>query len=86
MDMMYNRIKYAEEEWGDKFQHFWKMRRDSLPEHLRLEDNPADPGLCKEKQNHYLNTGQVIMMDEEWDCFKNDFNDNTKNTLERFFG
>lgn len=86
MDMMYNRIKYAEEEWGDKFQHFWKMRRDSLPEHLRLEDNPADPGLCKEKQNHYLNTGQVIMMDEEWDCFKNDFNDNTKNTVERFFG
>lgn len=84
MDMMYNRIKYAEEEWGNKFKHFWEMRKDSLPEHLRLEDNPGDPGLTKEKQNHYLNTGQVIMMDEEWDCFKNDFNDKTKLTLERF--
>ena len=84
MDMMYNRIKYAEEEWGNKFDYFWEMRKDSLPEHLRLEDNPGDPGLSKEKQNHYLNTGQVIMMDEEWDCFKNDFNDKVKLTLERF--
>jgi hypothetical protein len=45
-----------------------------LPVHLRLENNLDDPGLSKEKQNHYLTTGQVIMMDKEWDCFENDFN------------
>jgi len=27
------------------------------------------------KQDHYRNTGQVIMMDKEWDCFKNNYND-----------
>jgi hypothetical protein len=28
------------------------------------------------KQNHYRTTGQVIMMDEDWPCFKNTYNDN----------
>jgi hypothetical protein len=73
MDMFYNRIKYAESEWGDEFELFWQMRKDCLPKHLRLEDNPKDPGLTPEKQNHYLTTGQVIMMEKEWDCFENDF-------------
>ena len=82
MDMMYNRIKYAEEEWGNKFQHFWDMRKECLPTYLRLEDNPWDKGLSKEKQNHYLQTGQVIMMDEEWKCFKNDYHN--ENSLEMF--
>jgi hypothetical protein len=49
------------------------MRKDCLPIHLRQEDTPGDPGLSKEKQNHYLSTGQVIMMDKEWNCFDNDF-------------
>lgn len=75
MDMFYNRIKYAEESWGDIFELFWKMREDSLPKELRQEENPKDPGLSKEKQNHYRLTGQVIMMDKEWDCFQNEFND-----------
>lgn len=74
MDMFHDRIRYAESEWGSNFDLFWKMREDCLPIHLRLEDNPDDPGLSKEKQNHYLTTGQVIMMDKEWDCFENDFN------------
>jgi len=73
MDMFYNRIKYAESEWGDKFNHFWDMRKECLPENLRLEDNPGDGGLCPDKQNHYLKTGQVIMMNKDWDCFKNDY-------------
>ena len=38
-------------------------------------DNSKDFGLHPYKQNFYLNTGQVIMMDKEWDCFKNDYND-----------
>ena len=75
MDMFHDRIKYAEFEWKNKeFDIFWEMREQQLPKYLRLEDNPSDPGLSKEKQNHYLHTGQVIMMDKDWDCFENDFN------------
>lgn len=74
MDMFHDRIKYAESEWGKNYDLFWQMRKDCLPAHLRQEDTPGDPGLSKEKQNHYLHTGQVIMMDKEWDCFVNDFN------------
>jgi len=74
MDMFHDRIRYAESEWGSNFDLFWQMRKDCLPVHLRQEDTPGDPGLTKEKQNHYLHTGQVIMMDKEWDCFTNDFN------------
>jgi hypothetical protein len=73
MDMFYNRIKYAETEWGNQFQLFWDMRKECLPEHLRLEDNPYDPGLSKNKQNHYRLTGEVIMMNREWSCFENQF-------------
>lgn len=75
MDMFYNRIKYAEKEWGEEEgKIFWEMRKDCLPKALRLEDNKKDMGLCPEKQNHYLHTGQPVMMDSEWDCFKNDYN------------
>ena len=76
MDMLYNRIKKAEERWPEEdFSVFWDARKTYLEPELRLEDNPADPGLCKEKQNHYRETGQVIMMDQEWSCFSNSFND-----------
>lgn len=81
MDMFFNRIVYAEQEWGDIFDIFWQMRKECLPQHLRLEDNPGDPGLSKEKQNHYRLTGQVIMMHKEWECFENDFNDDVDNTI-----
>jgi hypothetical protein len=74
--MMYNRIKYAEEEWGPEVgKMFWQMRKECLPVNLRLEDNPADPGLCKDKQNVFRLTGKVIMMDKDWAVFKNPFND-----------
>lgn len=73
MDMFYNRIKYAEEEWGKNFDLFWTMREECLPDYLRLESCPDDPGLAKEKQNHYRETGEVIMMDKEWSCFNNKF-------------
>jgi hypothetical protein len=87
MDMFYNRIKYAEQEWGNKFEMFWKMREECLPEHLRLECNPGDVGLVKEKQNHYLTTGEVIMMEKEWECFKNEYNYSVRlrNERERLF-
>lgn len=74
IDMFHDRIKYAELVHQEKLDIFWQMRKECLPEYLRLEDNPNDPGLSKEKQNHYLDTGQVIMMEKEWDCFENNFN------------
>jgi hypothetical protein len=74
-DIFHGRIKKAEARWPEEdFSVFWKMRQQMLPQYLRLEDSPGDPGLKPEKQNHYRETGQVIMM-LDWSCFKNDFND-----------
>jgi len=71
-DMLVLRIQRAERAWDERLEVFWEARRQCLPKVLRWEDNPNDPGLTPRKQNHYLNTGQVIMMDLEWPCFKND--------------
>lgn len=74
-DMMYNRIKKAEARFPDEdFGLLWDTRRLCLPPHLRLEDSPHDPGLVPVKQNHYLETGQPIMMDAEYPDLTNDFN------------
>lgn len=75
MDMMRDRIKYAESQWGNQFQMFWDMRKDCLPKSLRIEDNPWDVGLQPAKQNHYRETGEVILMDLDWTCFKNSYQD-----------
>ncbi len=72
-DMFYDRILYNEKATGERNEMFREIRFQRLPKELRIEDNPGDPGLKPEKQNHYLNTGQVIMMDKMWDCFRNDF-------------
>lgn len=61
-DMMYNRIKRGEKFFGPRFGVLWDARRAHLPEYLRLEDSPNDPGLCSAKQNHYRNTGEVILI------------------------
>jgi hypothetical protein len=75
-DMFHDRIKKAESHWpGRDFSEFWNARRECLPEHLRLEDNPGDVGVKPLKQNHYRETGHVVMMDREWPCFKNAYND-----------
>jgi len=75
-DMFYQRIKYAESQWKNKsFKPSWDARKQTLPKHLLLECNPADFGFDKIKMNHYRTTGQVIMMDKDWDCFANDYND-----------
>ena len=73
-DMHHDRIKWAEERWGRAFQIQWDARAEALPEYLRLEASPADPGMVPEKQNHYLNTGQPIMLHREWPDMDNDFN------------
>ena len=61
-DMAYERLLKAEQTWGKVFEPLWKARREQLPQWLRLEDFPNDPGLCREKQNHYLETGQTVTM------------------------
>lgn len=74
-DMAYDRLRAVEKHWpADVTAPFWQARRDWLPAHLRLEDNPTDPGCVAVKQNHYRLTGQVIMMDRDDPVFRNDFN------------
>jgi hypothetical protein len=75
MDMMYDRLRLAESRFGDRFGPIWQARRDTLPPHLRLEDTPNDPGCVPVKQDHYLATGEVIMMERDWPCFTNRFAD-----------
>jgi hypothetical protein len=58
-DMMYSRIKKAEARFGRTFDLLWEARRRHLPEYLRLEDRPHDPGLSPLKQNWFLETGEV---------------------------
>lgn len=72
-DMMHQRLVDSETAWpGYNFEVFWEARRAALPPYLRLEDNPDDPGLCPAKQNHFRNTGQVILMGKWWSCFDDD--------------
>lgn len=72
-DLLYNRLVRAEAKFGTRFEAIWDARAAELPPRLRLECNPLDPGVVPDKQNHYLNTGQVIVMDGDWPCFENDF-------------
>ena len=73
-DMHLARIEWAEKHWGSAVKLQREARARHLPKYLRLEDNPADPGMAPEKQNHYLNTGEVIMMHREWPDMDNAFN------------
>jgi hypothetical protein len=74
--MLYYRIKSAEQQWQNlDFSVFWEARKQYLPDYLRLEDNPHDVGLVPLKQNHYLKTGQVIMMDRDYPQYQNSYND-----------
>ena len=79
-DMFHDRIKYAESQWGNEFDIFWQMRDECLPDDLLLEKNPSDVGVTKIKQNHYRLTGQPVMMDTMFDCFRNEYNDLVRRT------
>ena len=81
-DMLYNRIRHYEAvPVADDYLVgvFWDARHDRLPAHLRLEDQPHDPGLVPLKQNWYRETGEVIMMDVEYPQYRNGFNDGVRN-------
>lgn len=82
MDMLRDRIVRAEKmNPGVDLSMFWVFRARQLPKPLRLEDNRDDCGVKPEKQNHYLNTGEVIMMDVDWPCFENSFGRKQKKIL-----
>lgn len=76
MDMMHDRIKWMEQRWPEEdFSMFWDARKEYLPWYLRQEDSPGDPGMCPEKQNHYLNTGNPVMMSWDFTEFQNEFDE-----------
>lgn len=66
-DMMYQRIRKAEVRFGRTFDLLWDIRKQTLPEHLRLEDNPHDPGLSAIKQNWYRETGEIHYLHDTFD-------------------
>lgn len=75
-DMLYDRIKRYEERYpGAPTDVFWEIRRLWLPRHLRLEDNPGDPGCVPVKQNWYRTTGQVPVMGHDDPVFWSDFDE-----------
>lgn len=75
-DMMYNRIKKAETRFGRTFDLLWDARKEHLPPGLRLERMPSDPGMVPVKQNHYLETGEVIMMEDQYSDMQSSFHEN----------
>lgn len=75
LDMLHGRIKRAEAKWPEEdLLVFWKIRENLFPHYLLLEKNPKDVGLKPEKQNHFRETGEVIMMNYNWPCFQNSYN------------
>jgi hypothetical protein len=75
-DMLYYRIRDNQAAWPEEdLTVFWEARKHYLPDYLRLEDNPTDPGVVPVKQNHYRETGQVVMMNRDFPHYQNDFND-----------
>ena len=72
-DMMYDRLRKIATLWPDEpFDALWAARAATLPEHLRLESSPHDPGCVPMKQNYYRLTGCPPMMSHDWSCFEND--------------
>jgi Alpha-glutamyl/putrescinyl thymine pyrophosphorylase clade 2 len=60
-DMLYDRLKSAESRHGKRFDVIWESRYD-LPYRLRMEHNLNDPGCVPVKQNHFLETGEPVML------------------------
>jgi hypothetical protein len=77
-DLLHDRIRQGEARFGKQFDVLWQARRDALPEYLRLEDQPYDPGAVPAKQNHYLETGQAIVLGHEWPEMWSSFDDKVR--------
>lgn len=65
-DMLYDRLKLAEQRHGHRFGLIWDARAKALPAWLRMECTPGDPGVVPVKQNHYLETGQPVVIGREY--------------------
>lgn len=65
-DMMYQRIKKAETRFGRSLDVLWDIRKRTLPDYLRLEDNPRDPGLSPIKQNLFRERGEVPVIGHDF--------------------
>ncbi len=75
-DMLYDRLKSYEVRYpAAPTDVFWEIRRQRLPKHLRLEDNPGDPGCVAVKQNWYRTTGQVPVMGHDDPVFWSGFDE-----------
>jgi hypothetical protein len=74
--MFHDRIKKSETMMDRPLDIFWESREHFLPDYLMLEKNVSDIGFCKEKQNHYRLTGEVIMMDKMFPEFNNNLKKN----------
>jgi hypothetical protein len=72
-DMFYYRIKKAEARFGRSLDLLWDIRKQHLPERLRLEDNPYDPGLSPVKQNWFRETGEIPMIFVDYPEMKSGF-------------
>lgn len=75
-DMLVDRLEATAAKWpGEDLSMFWEARREFLPDHLRIELNPNDPGLDPDKQNHFRETGEVVMMWKDDPVFANSWNE-----------
>lgn len=73
-DMFLDRILVGERNFGiGEVVQFRRCRAECLPLYLRRECCPYDPGLVPAKQNHYRDTGEVIMMSRDFPEFDNSF-------------
>lgn len=75
VDEFYYKIRSAEETWGDRFEVLWEARERDLPEELRLEASPLDPGMTEEKSLHFQRTGQPVNLSRYYDDMPSDFDD-----------
>lgn len=75
IDMHHDRVRRAEAVWPRvDFSDQWEARRAGVPKYFLMECNPKDPGLRPQKQNHFRDTGEVIMLNYWWPEFSNAFN------------
>lgn len=66
-DMVANRIREAEQRWPERdWSWAWDARATWLPDALRVECRPDDPGLAPVKQNWFRETGEVPMLGFDW--------------------
>src|SRR5699024_5995198 len=75
VDEFYYKIRDAEKVWGPRFEVLWEARKRDLPDWLRLEDTPNDPGIVEEKSLHFQRTGQPVNLSRIYRDMPSDFDD-----------